>query len=407
MNGRSVWALLNLTLLLGLGHSTAAAVEESAILAWAPAGGEIGGVLACTETVALLGAPGLAGPNDRFFLGAFDPQTGLWTNLDEVIGSGLTDLSISPTRAAAVINDTVETYGWATTGLNPAEIITGSSPRAVAIGNTPLTEVLAVGRHAGAFPIYAGVVTTYAKDGAWVFEDSFQEEITYGWALSINRNEVLIGQQGSSVATGTVSFIERTTSEPFTWTGVGPFLSAPDAELNNSFGVAVSFDGDRFAVGAPLDDNAGGTDAGAVHLYRRACNAGSGWSEDGILVSPNPVAGGRFGADVSLRGRDLVVGEPGAGDPITPDTGAAHLFRRGSAGWEYVETMTRFDQTTGDAVGEQVCIGEYGVLVGGPMIDRTGTDSGAVLFYYGLNTLFADGFECGLPGGWSIWNVGP
>ena len=403
---RSICFPLALYLILGLGPSTAAAVEESAILAWADAGEEMGAIMACHGDATILGAPGASGPNDRFFLGIFDPQTQVWTLIDEAGGSGLTDLAISNISAAVVIDDEVRTFGWYSGGLTPSGTVPGSSPRAVAIGSNVSGESLAVGRHGGGFPIYYGLVTLYQRTTSWIWEETFQDEITYGWALSMNRNEVMIGQQGSTAATGTVSFIKRTTSEPFTWTGTGPFLSAPDAELNNSFGVAVSFDGDWVAAGSPLDDNAGGTDAGAVHLFRRACNGGSGWSEDGILVSPSPVAGGRFGADVSLRGRDLVVGEPGAGDPITPLTGAAHLFRRGSTGWEYVETMTRFDQTTGDEVGDTVCIGDYGVLVGGPGIDRQGPDSGAVLFYYGINTLFSSGFECGIGNDWSIWDFG-
>lgn len=380
------------------------AANEDAVLAWTGAGEEFGAVLACTGDGALLGAPGSGGTDDRFFLAIYDPPTGLWTGIVEVSGSGLSDLAISGTEAAAVIGDAVETFTWSPTGMVPFATVDGSGSKTVALSDSGQAgPLLFVGRIGLAFPVYFGAVSIYGKSvGGWVFEDNFQDDITFGWGLSAEKNEVIVGMPGSTSATGQVSKLTRATSPPYAWSRSLQF-SAADGELNNSFGAAVSLSGDAFAVGVPLDDNAGGEDAGAVYLYRREC--GFAFAEEAVLVSPNPITGGRFGADVSLRGPDLVVGEPGADIGGIPAAGAAHLYRRGAVGWEYVETLTWSTPGADDHLGEQVCVGEHGVLVGAPLADLAGTDAGAVLYFDAVTTLFADGFECqDMDGnGWSSW----
>ena len=377
------------------------AVEESAVLAWSEAGEEVGATLACWGDGAVFGAPGSGGAGDRFFLGIFDPQTGLWANVDEAGGgTSFVELAMSGTNVAAVLDDAVTTYGWDVGGLTELEIVTGTSPRAVAIDNNATTPLLAIGKHYGGFPVYFGLVSVYSHDAStWVWEDTFQNPITFGWTLSMDGNRIAVGQRGSSEATGEVRFIVRSQDEPYSWSLSGPTLTAPDGEISNLFGAAVALDGKSLAVGSPLDDNAGGVDAGSVHMFQAGCS-NSSYVADQVLYSPNPVAGGRFGASVTLVGRDLVVGEPGADAPGHPSAGAAHLYRRGLGGWVLVETLTRFTPGSGDELGASVCISNHGVLVGAPFADQNGIDSGVVLFYAGLTTLFADGFECGNFGPW-------
>lgn len=394
--------VVSLLVWCGIGTAAVAAVEESQMLAWAGAGEELGGTLACHGLGAVLGAPG-GSTSDRFFLGTFDPQTGLWTNIDEAGGgNSFVELAMDGATVAAILDDAVSLYGWGLGGLGFLDTVNvggGGSPRAVAVDNN----ILAVGSHHNTFPVPQGLVSIYTRSmsGSWDFEDSFSGVITFGWALAIDGTELVVGQQGSTAATGNAWLYSRSAGEPYTWESAGGSKQAPDGELNNSFGRAVALDGDSLAVGAPLDDHEAISNAGSVHLYRRNCGIG-GYLDDGVLISPNPIAEGRFGASVALRGRDLVVGEPGAGGPSLPQAGVAHLYRRGPGGWTYVETLTRFMAMAGAELGTAVCIAEHGVLVGAPMADRMGIDSGLVLFYRGLNTLFANGFECGSTGDWSL-----
>lgn len=394
--------VVSLLVWCGFGAAAVAAVEESQILAWAGAGEELGRTLACHGLGAVLGAPG-GGTSDRFFLATFDPQSGLWDNADEAAGgNSFVELAMDGTAVAVILDDAVEIHGWTPGGMSLLDTVTvggGGSPRAVALDN----DILAVGSHHNSFPVPQGAVSLYTRSSpsSWEFEDSVSDEITFGWALAMDGATVAVGQQGSTVATGKAWLVVRSAGDPSSWETTGGSKQAPDGELNNSFGAAVSLDGASWAVGAPLDDHEGGVNAGSVHLYRQGCGGGA-FVPDGVLVSPSPIAEGRFGASVALRGRDLVVGEPGAGGPSLPQAGAAHLYRRGPAGWAYVETLTKFMPLAGAELGTAVCIAEHGVLVGAPLADPMGVDSGLVLFYRGLNTLFADGFECGTADDWSL-----
>jgi hypothetical protein len=87
--------------------------------------------------------------------------------------------------------------------------------------------------------------------------------------------------------------------------------------IGDGFGAATSQSGDRLAIGAPGYDRIGGQtleDAGAVFVFRRV---GVEWAEESTLTAPEPRAGDRFGAAVSLDRDLLAVGAPGDGAVYT------------------------------------------------------------------------------------------
>ena len=78
-------------------------------------------------------------------------------------------------------------------------------------------------------------------------------------------------------------------------------LQANDAADGDAFGIAVSVDGGRAAVGAYQDDNT----TGAVYLYRTTQTR---WTQDAKLIADDPSAAGQFGVSVSLSGERVLVG---------------------------------------------------------------------------------------------------
>lgn len=107
-----------------------------------------------------------------------------------------------------------------------------------------------------------------------------------------------------------------------------------DLRAGDNFGVAVSIHGDRAAVGAWLDDEAGSL-AGAVYVFKRDSGLPGDypWFQEAKLFAPDATRGDEFGKSVSISGGLLAVGAfenddacLGKPDPDC-DSGAAYLFR--------------------------------------------------------------------------------
>jgi ketosteroid isomerase-like protein len=126
-------------------------------------------------------------------------------------------------------------------------------------------------------------------------------------------------------------------------------LEVPELRAGDQFGTAVAAGPDLIAVGAPGDDREG-SEAGAVHLF---APAGSGWSEQLVLVGPEAGTGDRFGSSVALAGDLLAVGAPGR-DEDGSWAGAVYVYRRDGDGWNLAATLVAPDPTTGARFGVSV-----------------------------------------------------
>lgn len=102
-----------------------------------------------------------------------------------------------------------------------------------------------------------------------------------------------------------------------------PRLPDAFAASGDELGAAVEIHGDLAFVGAPGDDTRG-TDAGAVHVYRRF---GGCWSREQTLFASDAASGDRFGEDLDLEpsGLRLIVGAPRS-DGAAVDSGSAYVF---------------------------------------------------------------------------------
>ena len=127
------------------------------------------------------------------------------------------------------------------------------------------------------------------------------------------------------------------------WTA-GTKLFAPDAEAADWFGASVAVEGERIAIGAPLD---GGTlDTGSVRVFERQ---GSNWVQTAHVVAPSPEVKDSFGWDVDLRGSVMAVGayrdgpsesgavfrvvSSGGSWTVTHELPLSHAKRYGALGW--------------------------------------------------------------------------
>ena len=181
--------------------------------------------------------------------------------------------------------------------------------------------------------------------------------------------------------------------------GAGTFESLLKASSTGDmdlFGraVAMSADGTRLAVGAPLEDSPatevggapieGAGDSGAVYLYRRS---GSTWAFEAYVKASNTGAGDGFGAALALDddGSVLVVGAPreatsGSGveppsDEAAPGSGAVYVYERAGVTWSFATFLKASNPSSGDAFGSAVAVSGDGawLAAGAPDEDSAGT----------------------------------
>jgi len=200
-------------------------------------------------------------------------------------------------------------------------------------------------------------------------------------------------------------------------------LTGAYSAASDNFGVALSLDGTRLAVGAQSDDGSGNslTDAGSVYLYTFTDSAFSGGSLEGIIGKG--YSGGKnidmtaylgasdyFGRAVSLDGNRLAVGaygDDGSYNSLT-NSGAVYLFSfadsafsggslEGTIGKGYTLgkniDMTAYLGTT-DYFGFSVSLDGNRLAVGAHYDDGSANslaNSGAVYLFTFADSVFTDG----------------
>ncbi len=185
-------------------------------------------------------------------------------------------------------------------------------------------------------------------------------------------------------------------------TSGGGASGMPVLSNGDSFGFSVALDGDRLAVGAAGDDT-GGTNRGAVYLYnsvgvdfdglifRRKLFSGS-------AVIPSLADGDQFGSAIALDGDRLAIGAP-LDDTGGVDRGAVHLFNGVGSDFSNLAfqrsiTSVAGDSgfltlTDGDHLGFGVTLNNDLLAIGADRDHTVGTDRGAVYLLSGVGTDFS------------------
>ncbi|MCK7461206.1 MAG: hypothetical protein MZU84_03645 [Sphingobacterium sp.] len=252
-------------------------------------------------------------------------------------------------------------------------------------------------------------------------------------SISINGNRMAVGSplmdgygMGTTVDAGAVMLytfsddnfnnIQLEASIGAGYTG-GKNIDQP-LDGNDQFGYSVSLDGNRLAVGAPLDDGFNNlrTDSGAVYLYSFSDSLFSGGNLESIIghgytggknVNQTLDTVDQFGSSVSLDGNRLAVGayrDDGFNTII--DSGAVYLYSFSDSlfsggnlesiighgysggknidqplgGWDYFGYSVSLD-------GNRLAVGAYA----DDGFNNTKTNTGAVYLYSFSDSLFSGG----------------
>ncbi len=197
-----------------------------------------------------------------------------------------------------------------------------------------------------------------------VANDAFKDS-GFGWAVAMDGDTAVVSAFADYDNLGAAYVYERTGSG---WQQVAKLTASDGVDGNNGdfLGISAAVSGDTIVLGAALDNNENGVDAGAVYIYVKP---EGGWpaamTETTKLIAPSEGADRGFGSAVALKGNTLIVGSPGKDSSLTP--GEVFVFQRNDTSWNPKATL-RVDGLNGsdsygaalDFDGQTLAVGAFG-----------------------------------------------
>lgn len=288
------------------------------------------------------------------------------TNIDAAF-----DITQLPPTASLVT--TTETKIIAPNG-NPSDLFGFS----VALSN----DILVVGTpYEDSQALDSGAAYVFVRtNGQWNFEQKlvspdFGPGLWFGYAVAIDDNKLIVGApnaNGTMLTTGAAYLFIRSNG---IWVPL-PRIAPSDGKPSDMFGQAVDIAGNSILVGSPRND-AKGNDAGAAYVF--VWN-GATYIEQKKLYPNDAKAGDHFGSAVAMNGETAMVGAPDA-DLFGADSGAAYAFVREGNLWSQQKKFISGNGAAGDGFGWSVDIDKDTAIIGSPMDDSFGPNSGTAFIF--------------------------
>ena len=166
----------------------------------------------------------------------------------------------------------------------------------------------------------------------------------FGAAIDVDKDRMVVAAPGDLSKPRAAAYVfERSGTNWQLLAKLDPTRGATD---DDGFGSDVSVEGDTVLVGAPLADQPGFLNAGAVHVYTQSPGSPGTWT--GRRIDGPAQAGGNFGTSVDLWRGNALIGAPGidvfkiiGGFPVLyPGAGEVAIHRRDEGG---VDQWGRYD----------------------------------------------------------------
>jgi len=200
----------------------------------------------------------------------------------------------------------------------------------------------------------------------------------FGGSVAISGDTIVVGAPWRDDSGGTNSgavYVFRRDGD--TWGSPEKLTAGDDAGHDDYFGLDVDVSGDTIVVGAYADDDTG-TDSGAAYVFRYN---GTTWTREGKLTGWDADAADWFGADVAIAGDVIVVGAGGHDGVSVADSGAAFVFRRIGGSWKPQQKLAASDAAAWDYFGIPVSISGSTVAVGAGWDDDVVANSGSAYVF--------------------------
>jgi hypothetical protein len=269
---------------------------------------------------------------------------------------------------------------------------------------------------AGAVYVFTGSGASWSEQ-AYLQASNIDSGDNFGISVAINSDTVVVGASSENGAdnglqddVGAAYVFIRSGAN---WSQQA-LLGASNAQAKDNFGLSVDISGDSIVVGAFLEDgidNGTQNNSGAAYVFTRS---GVSWSEQALLKSFNVGTDDSFGHAVSIDGETILVGaifEDGDGingvdNNATENSGAAYLFTRFINTWTQQSYIKASNTDIQDEFGHAVALSGNNIIVSAPGEDSALINdpndntlasatfgAGAVYVFNTADLIFSDGFE--------------
>ncbi len=181
-------------------------------------------------------------------------------------------------------------------------------------------------------------------------------------------------------------------------------LTASDGESEDLFGHATSISDDWAAVGAYGEDS-NGENSGAVYFFEKEDSI---WIERKKITPADGSQDDFFGRSVALDGKYLFCGAPGD-DDVFENAGSVYVYEKTGIDWTFRQEIVPDDAGSNDWFGWSIDVKDRWAVIGSPLNDENGNDSGAVYVYCRLENLWVLNqkiiVQDGEPNDWFGWST--
>lgn len=288
-------------------------------------------------------------------------------------GDAAPDIALAPGEKAAYLKahntDAYDVFGWSLALSGDGMTLAVGAPLEDGSGNT-INAADDNGRdNCGAVYVFVRTGDTWSQQ-AYIkpLANAVDDQFGYAVALSFDGNTLAVGAPTHGPSdTGAAYVFTRTGT---TWSQ-DSVITLASGDPEDWFGAALTLStaGDWLAVGAFQDDGVGNgvADAGAVFVFDRTTS----WGLAATLRETNPDPSDHFGYSVAFADGDrLAVGAPNEDGDGTAQTnnavqeaGAVFVFTRSGVSWTPEGYLKLPTPTAGDFVGKQVSIAASGDIV--------------------------------------------
>ena len=191
----------------------------------------------------------------------------------------------------------------------------------------------------------------------------------FGESVAISGDYAVVGASSdddNGTSSGSAYVFMRSNT---TWSEQAKLLPSVGAAFD-FYGSTVSISGDYIVVGNPQNDD-NGDKAGSANVYMRS---GSSWPQQAKLLAADGAASDFFGKAVSISGDLVSVGAP-FDDDVGGSSGSIYIFRRNGTSWPQSEKIVAFDGGSSDQFGRSIASDSASIVVGAWADNDNGTDA--------------------------------
>jgi len=174
----------------------------------------------------------------------------------------------------------------------------------------------------------------------------------FGYSVAINGDYTVIGavfDDDMGVNSGSAYVFIRTGT---TWTQQAKLL-ASDGAANDYFGYSVSIDGGYAVIGAYADD----TSRGSAYVFK---HSGTSWTQEAKLTATDGAANDHFGYTVSISGYYILVGASLDDNTYGTNAGSAYVFKKPIPDLDCSGTLSWSKVTPGGTISGEFLIANIG-----------------------------------------------